>query len=182
MAAGATVPVEARTQRPRLLLAFLALGALGLVVMMAGLAWDARMHTADPGLAQREGVFTLSNVSHALSSVGTAMVAIGIIGASATFILERSVRVPRLAVAVLAALLVLGFGASGKSAMSAASGHSHHDMSQFPDVTGATSEQRAEAQRLVDGTRATAAAAQFQTVGAAKAAGYGWGMEDAGRR
>lgn len=181
MAGVATVPAGAHTHRPRLLLAFLALGVLGLVVMMAGLAWDARMHTADPGLAEREGVFTLSNASHALSSIGTAMVAISIVGASVTAILERSVQVPRLAVAVLAGLLFVGFGAAGKSAMSAASGHSHHDMSQFPDPGAATNEQRAEAQRLLDRTRAMAGSAQFQTVGAARAAGYEWGLEDVRR-
>lgn len=181
MAAVATVPAGTRQQRPRLLLAFLAIGALGLVVMMAGLAWDARMHAADPALAEREGIFTLSNASHALSALGTAMVAVGIVGASATAILERSVRVPRLAVAVLSGLLALGLGAAGKSAMSATGGHSHHDMSQFPDLDAATSGERAQAQRLLDSTRATAASAQFRTVGATKAAGYRWGLEDTDR-
>ena len=164
----------------RRLAAFLAIGLLGLVVMLLGTAWDARMHAADPTLAQREGVFAADNVSHVMAGVGIGLVAVGLIGAAVTVLLDRSVRLPRLGLLGVGGLLTLSFAAAAAAALSSSGDHQHgHDMSQFADVGAATPGERAEAQALLDRTRAIAP--RFRTVSAARAAGYGWGLEDLDR-
>lgn len=56
-------------------------GLLGVVLLLSGLAWDAILHSADPTLAEREGIFTLSNPGHALLAAGMALTCGGIIAA-----------------------------------------------------------------------------------------------------
>ena len=56
-------------------------GLLGVVLLLTGLAWDAILHAADPTLAQREGIFTVSNPGHALLAAGMALTCGGIIAA-----------------------------------------------------------------------------------------------------
>ena len=62
------------------LLRMVLLGAGGLLLLVAGLAWDAVLHARDPGLAAEEGVFALSNPGHVLAGTGIALVAVGLAG------------------------------------------------------------------------------------------------------
>ncbi|MGH9116822.1 MAG: hypothetical protein ACRD0A_02765 [Acidimicrobiales bacterium] len=56
----------------------------GIVVVGAGLAWDAAQHAADPDLASHEGPLTLTNPSHALAAVGLLAIAGGLLGSAWT--------------------------------------------------------------------------------------------------
>src|SRR5688500_14942010 len=67
----------------RRLLRFLGVAAAGVMVTLAGLAWDATLHARDHSLAAREGVFTLTNPSHLMFLAGICLVAMGISGSLA---------------------------------------------------------------------------------------------------
>ena len=132
----ATFPPSAQllTPRPSLavrLLRMVLVGAGGLVLLVAGLVWDAVLHARDPGLAAREGVFTLSNPGHLLAGFGIALVAAGLAGALVTLVLDaRGVR-PRSARArfgLAGAALALALVAGGTGVWAAAAGgHPAHD-------------------------------------------------------
>jgi len=107
---------------------FLAVGLLGVVLLLAGLAWDAILHAADPTLAGREGVFTMSNPGHALLGAGVAAVVIGLLGAAATAMaMSGSRRLARPAVrhAFLASGLTLVVASAAITSWSATAGHEH---------------------------------------------------------
>lgn len=55
----------------------LRMAALGAGAQVTGLGVDAWMHARDPGLAAREGVFSLENVGHSLLISGIALVVLG---------------------------------------------------------------------------------------------------------
>ncbi len=49
----------------------------GVVLLLVGLAWDAVLHSLDPTLAEREGIFTLSNPGHITFAGGIAVIVLG---------------------------------------------------------------------------------------------------------
>jgi hypothetical protein len=133
---GAPAPASPASRLLRMVL----VGAAGLVLLVAGLAWDAVLHARDPGLAAEEGVFTLSNPGHVLAGIGIALVAVGLAGALATLVLEaRGVRLrsarARLGVAGAAVAAFLVAGATGVWA-AGAGGHADHQAPAAAHVHG----------------------------------------------
>ena len=120
----------------RRLLVSLAVGVGGMAVLLAGLLWDAVLHAADPGLAGRERLFTLSNPGHALLGVGIGLSLVGLLGAGDAALSLRAGSMDgaargwgrrglRPAVGLAAAVLVVA--AAGTAAWAARQGHEHVD-------------------------------------------------------
>jgi hypothetical protein len=174
----------------RLLRAVL-VGAGGLVLLVAGLAWDAVLHARDPGLAAKEGPFALSNPGHLLAGIGIALVAVGLAGALAMLLLAARGQRPlparaRLGLGGGALALALAAGATGVWA-AGAGGHAGHDPAahadqaaataaghdhgqNLPDVAAATEAERARAEALW--TASMAGAQRWRDPAAAAAAGF----------
>jgi len=70
--------MEARMKQ---LLVSLVAGAAGIASTLAGLGIDAWLHAEDPTLAEREGIFTLSNPGHLLLGFGVLLTCAGILSA-----------------------------------------------------------------------------------------------------
>ncbi len=99
---------------------------IGCVTLLIGLGWDALLHSADPHLAEQEGIFTLSNPGHFLFATGIAIVVLGIVLFLAGHSLDRALPMGRMAYTLLLlGVLILAFGAF--SAANASGGNLLHD-------------------------------------------------------
>jgi hypothetical protein len=196
------LPARSPASRPpRMVL----VGVGGLVLLVAGLAWDVVLHTRDPGLAASEGVLALSNPGHLLAGVGIALVAVGLAGALATLALDARGARPRSRVGLAGAAVALALVAGGAGVWAAsAGGHRDHDQRtaapggaaaagagggravpgehahgpNLPDVAAATDEQRARAEALWKASVATAE--RWRDPEAAVAAGFRFRDGEAG--
>jgi hypothetical protein len=129
---GDSPPVSLASRLLRMVL----VGAGGLVLLVAGLAWDAVLHARDPGLAAEEGVFALSNPGHLLAGIGIALVAVGLAGALAILVLESRGRRPGSTPARLGlagAVLALALVAGGTGVWAAGAGGHDHDPAAATD-------------------------------------------------
>jgi hypothetical protein len=105
----------------------------GVAAQFAGLAVDAWLHSRDPGLAAREGVFALENPGHVLFGGGLALAAAGLCVAlyaeiAGPPVRARSLRQRLLAAVPAVAILVLAAGSLALAATSESGligGHDH---------------------------------------------------------
>ena len=174
-----------------------AVSAFGVASLLAGLAWDARLHADDPGLASSEGVFTLTNPGHLLGGIGLVLAAIGLARTAWLLWIRPRSGAPRvLGMIGLALVPLLAGGVAAASAVTdehhthaadevhAAADGAHDDPMGLEGSApnhmhardydahwdAATDEERATATELVENTRA--ATAIYQDYDAALAAGY----------
>jgi len=106
----------------------------GVASQVVGLGIDGWLHARDPHLAEREGVFSLTNIGHVLFMSGLALVVLGVLLAlvGPRLYAHRDsptpcgLRMARL-VAPVAALALIGGGVAGASASGLAAGHHHDD-------------------------------------------------------
>jgi hypothetical protein len=125
----------------RLMISLLAgLGGVGL--LLGGLAWDAWLHAADPTLAGREGIFTLSNPGHLLLAAGVALACGGLFSALHAAWGMASPRGPLAAPAVRHSALAASALASAAAVFFAvsvsAAGHEHGDAAHTHEAVAVT--------------------------------------------
>jgi hypothetical protein len=159
----------------------LAIGTLGVILVLAGLAWDALVHAADPD--RHEDVFTVANPAHLCLLVGVAATVVGTVGATWQALRGRSrgraSTTYLTAMGVTVALAGAGLGwaawtearhesedvAAGAPGTALADDHGDDGTDCRP-----TEAQREAAARLLDDARA--GAARFQSITTAAAEGY----------
>jgi hypothetical protein len=118
---------------------FLGLGFVGVVLLLTGLAWDAVAHANDPGLAGREGIFTLRNPGHVLMGLGIGMVLVSLIGGCETLLASAaSGRWARPGVhrAFLTVSTVVVLSAAAVTSWAAQAGHDHPSGAHGHDGSG----------------------------------------------
>jgi hypothetical protein len=124
-------------ERPRVIAA--ALAVVGVLLQLVGMSWDALMHAADPGLAAREGIFTLGNPSHALIAGGLAITVSAVAGLLGQMAISSGGSAAWRGVAVGGvAVLAVGFGSVttlGLVTGAGFGGHSHGGKADHHDPT-----------------------------------------------
>ncbi len=118
----------------------------GTGMLLVGLGWDGVLHSLDSALAEKEGVFSLTNPGHLLFAGGIAVIVLGILSfligkATASHQLSKMKKAGYLA--AITALMVLSMGSF---AIASASGSG---------LTGEHQHSHAEAVNTVGGTSAT---------------------------
>jgi hypothetical protein len=109
---------------------------LGLAVMLGGFGVDAWLHSRDSSLAEREGVFTLSNPGHAMVAIGVVIAVLGAcLGPYSRWILGRKSAL--LSAAFPIGAVVIAAAVSGMFA-TALNDLSHHDASAHNDAAAHT--------------------------------------------
>lgn len=154
--------------------AFLSAGLLGVLALLGGLALDSYLHARDPGLAHREGIFTLGNPGHVLLGIGIGLVVVGVVGAAYTGLpygvwVRRGLLAGALAMVVVSGDIA-GWAASVERSTSLArtqAAHSHAGATLTRQPTAAELE---AATRLIAETRA--AVGKYADLKAAIAVGY----------
>jgi hypothetical protein len=133
------------------LLVSLTASALGIASLVSGLAVDASMHAEDPTLAEREGIFSVSNPGHVLLGLGVLLATGGTLSAlhiawgmarpsgwlGKSYVRTLSTRASMLA-SVAAAVFALGVSASGDEhdhATEGSAAHAHDDGAAAAHVT-----------------------------------------------
>ena len=114
---------------PKRLGLYLSAGFVGVVLLLAGLSWDAVLHAGDPTLAAREGIFAWRNPGHVLLGLGMGTVIVSLLGAASTAIaMSGSTRWGRPVVqrAFLAGSTALVVTAATVTSWAASATHEHH--------------------------------------------------------
>lgn len=176
---GAGEAPATRGDLPAALVPHLAVGTLGVVLVLAGLAWDALVHAMNPD--RHEDVFTVANPAHVCLMVGVAATVVGVVGATAQALRGRSwgrastTYLTAMAVTVALAAASLGWAVWTESRHESREVAAGSTAALMDDHAGGadcrpTDEEREAAARLLDDTRA--ATARFQSIATAAAEGY----------
>ena len=176
----------------RCLFPVLAAGMLGVLLLLVGLAWDARVHARDPEAAHVEtSLLSLANPSHGLMLAGGALAVASLTTATvralgvsrSRWLASRPARAAVVVAVLAAAATTLGavYTASdvelpvASGPLAPAPGPENHRIglvnSHAPGECRPTKAEKAAAAKLVADT--TAATAKFASMEAAIAAGYG---------
>jgi hypothetical protein len=102
---------------------------VGVFMLLIGLGWDAALHKADPDLAAREGIFTLTNPGHVLFAGGIGLAVFGLF-LRILFVQQAGGFFRRyLPAAGLVGLSVvsLALGASSEGGLTGGGGHDHDE-------------------------------------------------------
>src|SRR5256885_5114372 len=153
---------------------FLSAGLVGVLALLSGLSLASYLHAKDPGLAHREGIFTLSNPGHVLLGIGIGLVVVGVVGAAYTA-LPYGVWIRRALLAGALTLIVVsgdiaGWAASVEHSGSTAQTAATHDHGSATLTRQPTEAELAAAAKLITDTKASAA--RYVSLNAAIAAGY----------
>jgi len=104
----------------------------GTSMLLVGLGWDGVLHSLDPELAEKEGIFTLVNPGHLLFAGGIAVIVLGIL----FFLVGKAKETKQISkmkkigyVATIAGLIVLAIGsfAIASASGSGLTGDHHHE-------------------------------------------------------